>query len=75
MKVAEEAVSAAEQLGLTDAIKNKFAYAEEQIRIALAKHGLTYDADTIHYIILHRLASRRCVYIERIPFNTMPSCS
>jgi len=51
IKIVEVAVNAAEQLGLTDVVKDKFAYAEDQIGIALEKHGLTYDADTIRAAI------------------------
>ena len=45
------AVDAAEQLGLTGAVSNKLEYATEQVKLAMLKHGLTYDDRTIRVAI------------------------
>lgn len=51
INIVSVAVDAAEQLGISGTINNKFDYAMEQVKIAMAKHGLTYDDQTIRAAI------------------------
>lgn len=50
-KIVFVAVSAAEQLGITEIIKNKFDYAQEQIKKELAKIKIGFDDDSIKVAI------------------------
>ncbi len=51
INIVSVAVDAAEQLGLTGTVSNKLEYATEQIKLAMLKHGLTYDDQTIRAAI------------------------
>lgn len=51
LKIADVAVNAAEQLGIAGTIENKMEYAFAQVKLALAKHHLVYDDDTIRAAI------------------------
>jgi len=45
------AVGAAEQMGLSGVVKDKLAYAETQVRIAMERQGLWYDGETVRAAI------------------------
>lgn len=51
MKVAQVAVDAAEQLGITGKVEDKFAYAAAQVKLVCEKQGLKYDDETIRVAI------------------------
>lgn len=46
-----DCVHAAEQMGITKKINDKLQYATDQVKIALAKHHITFDDDTIRAAI------------------------
>lgn len=51
MKVASVAVDAAEQLGITGKVNDKFEYAATQVKLVCEKQGLKYDDETIRVAI------------------------
>ena len=51
INIVSVAVNAAEQLGISGTINDKLDYAMEQVKIAMTKHGLTYDDQTIRAAI------------------------
>jgi len=51
LEITTVAVEAAEQLGITGVVKDKLAYAEEQVSLAMSMSGITYDSETVRAAI------------------------